>query len=132
MAEPIVVIAIPMKIIAEPVEERLVRVSPMPANAQDRDVERDERVNERRELKSPIRRRKNDEAGDPRKNFQPPSEAIVRINSRPNENDRNADQKRDVRFSHFDELASSTAKLIAAIMLSGFAIFFPAISNAVP
>ena len=74
-----------------------------------------------------------DQANDSRKNLQPPSEAIMRINSRPSEDDGNGDQQRDVRFLHFDfEFASSTARLIAAIMLSGFAIPLPAISNAVP
>ncbi len=37
----------------------------------------------------------------------------------------------EFHFFSFD-CASSTAKLIAAIMLSGFAIPLPAISNAVP
>src|SRR6185503_19682172 len=91
MTEAIEVIATPMKIIAKPIEDRLVRVSPMPADTQDRDVERDEGVNERGELKSPVRRRENDDASDSRKNFEPPGQAIVRINSRPDENDRKTD-----------------------------------------
>ena len=72
MTKPIVVIAIPMKIIAEPVEDWLMRVGPMPADAQDRDVERDQRVNKHGELEPPIRRGQNDQAKDSRENFQPP------------------------------------------------------------
>ena len=90
MAEPIVMVATPVKIIAEPVKKRLVRVGPMSADAQDRDVKRDQGVNERGELKSPVSGRENDDAGDSGKHFEPPGEAIVRIDSRPNENDRDA------------------------------------------
>jgi|GEM_PF-3388776 hypothetical protein len=106
----------------------------MSADAKNADVDRDQRVNERGELKSPISSRENDQADDGRKNFQPPGEAIVRMNSRPNKNDRSAKQQRDVRLFHFGfgDVTNSTAKLIAAIMLSGLAVPFPAISNAVP
>src|SRR5205085_1966728 len=101
MAEPVVVIPVPVKIIAKPVKDRLVRVSPMPTDSQDRDVNRYERVNEGGELKPAIRRSENNQADDPRENFQPPGQPIVRINTGPDEDDGDADQKRDVRFFHF-------------------------------
>ena len=110
MAEPIVVIALPLKNIFEPVEERLVRVSPMTADAQNRNVKRDQRVNKCRELKSPIRRPENNQAADSGKNFEPPGEAVVRINSRPGENNRDADQQHDVRFFHRKELIRKTGR----------------------
>src|ERR1041384_1920624 len=116
MAEPIVVIATPMKIIAEPIEDRFVRVSPVSADAQDRDVNRDQRVDERGELESPISRGENDHADDSGKKFEPPSDAVVRTNSRPNENDRDGDQECDVRFLHFVVFLS----LMLLILLSMF------------
>ena len=110
MAEPIEVIAVPVKIIAEPIEDRLVRISPMPADAQDRDVKCDQRVNESGELKSSIRGGEDDQAADSGKNFQPPSESIVRIDPRPNENNRDGNQQRDVRFFHRKKLIRKSGK----------------------
>jgi hypothetical protein len=151
-------ITAPVKNFLQPVEEWLVRVGPVSAYAKNADVDCNQRVNEGRELKSAIRRRENDQPDDSRKNFETPGETTVRMNSRPDENNRHADQKNQMRSSHnftegnevnedlalwddqiffvsfviFCLSASSTAKLIAAIMLSGLATPLPAISNAVP
>jgi hypothetical protein len=65
----------------------------MPADAQDRDVKRDQRVNEGGELKSPVGRGENDQPADSGKNFQPPGEPIVRVDSGPSENEENANKK---------------------------------------
>ena len=90
MTEPIVMITAPVKNCLQPVEERLVSVGPVSAHAKNADVDRDQRVDERRKLKSAIGRRENDQPDDSRKNLETPGETIVRMNSRPDKNDRDA------------------------------------------
>src|SRR6476620_4994884 len=106
----------------------------MPSHAQDADMERDQCIAQSREAKSPVNREQDSETDQPRRYFEPPGETIVRTPSRPKDHhDHNCQQSEmnPRRGFHFFR-ASCTARLIAAIVLSGRAIFFPAISKAVP
>ena len=91
MSEPVVMITAPVKNFLEPVEEWLVCVGPMAADAENADVNSDQGVNECGELKSAVSGGQNDQPDDSRKNFEPPSEPIMRMNSGPDENDRDTD-----------------------------------------
>src|SRR5688572_28225767 len=112
----------------------------MPAHAKHAHVERDARVTKSREAKPAIGSGKNRETREDRRDFQPPGEAIVRLPARPGGRRQHDHEKRQVRSRDLFHAApdssflraSSTARLMAAIILSGRAIFLPAISKAVP
>src|ERR1700676_1255048 len=135
MTEPIVMIAMPTEDVAKPIEKRYVRISVMTADAQQTNVQRDQRVTERGKTKPAISCAENDETGKTVKDFQPPRQSIVRLPARPGEDNKNKEEQDEVRrrdASHDFFRANSTASLIAAIMLSGRAIPLPAIGKAVP
>src|SRR4029077_10243846 len=88
---------------------------------------------QRCETKSAIGCEQKHDADEAGRHFQPPGKAAVWLPGRPKNDNDDSDQQHQVsprRAFHFR--ASSTARLIAAIMLSGRAIFLPAISKAVP
>src|ERR1041385_5489433 len=134
MTEPVVVVAVPGKERPEPIEKGDAGVGVMSANAEDADMQRDQRVAQSRETKSPVSRQKKNKTHQTGRNFEPPGEAIMRLPCRPQNHGDDGRQKSEMSSRcalHFFR-ASSTARLIAAIMLSARAIFLPAISNAVP
>src|SRR4051794_37050939 len=105
----------------------------MASDTEDADVERDERVAERGETKPPVGCDENEDAGDAGRCFKPPGQAIVRVPAGPKDHgDDHCQQSEMTSWNRSHLRASSTARLIAAIMLSGRASFFPAISKAVP
>src|SRR3954452_18990253 len=99
-------IALPVKNLAQPVEQRNARVSVMSSHAQDANVQRDQHITERCESKAIVCRPKNNERDDPGENLQPPCQSIVRIYSRPNENDRDTRKQHKMEWinpSHFQK-----------------------------
>ena len=134
MAEAIEVVAMPAEDRLEPFEERHARISVVAADAEDADVERDEGVDERAETKPAVGRDEDRGADDAGDGLEPPGEAVVTAATRTT---RRRARSRGEAGDGAERCgvhcaASSTASRMAAIMLSGRAMPFPAISNAVP
>jgi len=137
MSESIEVIALPTEQRFEPGEKRDPRISVMTANAKQHDVQRDQGVDQGGETKATVGGDEKNRARDTGSGLKPPGQSFVRAPSGPDEDQHRREEQRQVKWRnagvHFaSAVASSTARRIAAIMLSARAMPFPAISNAVP
>src|SRR4030095_9477166 len=140
MPQPIEMIPVPSEKRFDPVEERHASVGVMPTDAEQHDVESNQRVAERGEAKTGIGGDENCRAEDSGSDFEPPRQAIIGLPGRPGEDQTSRQQKCEVKRRNagahspgqeFDP-ASSTASRMAAIMLSGWAMPWPASAKAVP
>src|ERR1044072_3521102 len=105
----------------------------MASDTEDADMERDEGVAKCGETKPPVGCDENEDAGDAGRCFKPPGQAVIRLPARPKDHGHDHCQQSEMTsWNRFHFRARSTARVLAAIMLSGRARFFPAISKAVP
>ena len=96
MPQPIEMIPVPSEKRFDPVEERHASVGVMPANAEQHDVQSNQRVAERGEAKGGVGGDENCRAEDSGSDFEPPRQAVIGLPSRPDEDQTSRQQKCEV------------------------------------
>src|SRR5712692_5136597 len=90
MPDPVVVVADEPQVVAEPVKNRHLSVGVVPANHQHDCVQKNQKINEARELEPPIGCGKDSNSQDCRQDFKEPGEIVMRMDARPGEHSEQA------------------------------------------